>query len=91
MHSKRWHRRFVAIPLSACSSLPLRYIFQFRQPRGQTETVLAGAPPDVQKIVEKVKAGQPPTPAEMQPIQEWASQLNGRLNYSFTIREESPK
>ena len=80
MHSKRWHRRFVAVPLSLCAQAFLFAIFfNFIS----LVAVLAGAPPDVQKNMEKVKAGQPPTPAEMQRVQEWASQLNGRLNYSF--------
>lgn len=46
----------------------------------KSQNLPSGAPPDVQKIMEKMKSGQPPTPAEMKRLQDWATQLNSHLN-----------
>ena len=46
------------------------------------QNIPAGAPPDVQAIMQKMKSGQRPTPAEMQRLQQWAADLNSHLNTS---------
>ena len=48
--------------------------------RVNAQNIPPGAPPDVQKIMEKMKAGQRPTAEEMQRLQEWATELNTHLN-----------
>ena len=49
---------------------------------GRAQNIPAGTPSDVQAIMQKMKAGQRPTPAEIQRLQEWAGQLNSHLNTS---------
>lgn len=77
--------RFVSVVAAA-----LTLFAAFPNHRALAQNLPPGTPPDIQKILQKIKSGGRPTSADIQRLQDWSHQLAGRMNAPGTAGTQFP-